>query len=436
MRPILALLACCTLLVSTSASSQEKDLRMNNEKLEAFVDANIKATHAFESLAAKKLGESVRGKYWNIGGASDKELNDLVDLQKQMLAEPEKDIIAWARDERSNFNEKKYIGGILGSKLSTDHPKLPVNVWAAWFKEKAPDATAIQVKSLASLQQVLAEIDRDGDLLQDLFRVYSALGLPVYFGQIGIKASTDEEFMSFAEELPDRMILGPYEKETVLVQMAFRKMYNWGRRYNGERDRVVMAKELLADPELKDAVEKAGKLNPKKIAVIGHSFSMEVNWATPCSFVPIVTEMMKTANPKMQFKYFQQGGMDAVTAYKRFSDDVAEWHPDLVLFVIMNEGPDNRNAMKKMVDEFTQGGAKCVIFDCLWPAMWDQQPKKKDPVLTTIKLDIIEVKKLLVASPDKQKFLCLDKVHMTEPWHMLMAREWFKYLAGTRKEDL
>ena len=187
---------------------------------------------------------------------------------------------------------------------------------------------------------------------------------------------------------------------------------------------------------MKAAVLRAHTLPTQKIAIIGHSYTMEIHWATPGSFVPVVTEMMKAANPKIQFKYFQQGGMDAVTAQQKFYAEALNWHPDLVLFVVLNEGAANRQALKTMVDGFSAAGTKCVMFDSLWPADWDLAPKKTDPVLSTTKLNIIEVKPLLMASAQKDNFLCLDGVHMQEPWHLLMAREWFKYLAGTRKDEL
>ncbi len=67
---------------------------------------------------------------------------------------------------------------------------------------------------------------------------------------------------------------------------------------------------------------------------------------------------------------------------------------------------------------------------------WDLQPKKTDPLLATTKLHIIEVGKLLMSTPGREQFPALDGVHMTEPWHLLMAHEWFKYLVGDRKEEL
>jgi hypothetical protein len=198
------LLAHAALCLSTFSIQAESPHPFDAVHLEAFVDANIKATHAYESLNAKILGAEIRSKYWNVGGATDAELQTLVDLQQQMLAQPLDSIAAWGRGEQSTFDETKYIRGILNSKLSVTEPRLPVNVWAAWFKEKAPQASPPQVKALANLQQIMAEIYRDGDLLQDLYRIYAKLGLPVYFGQIGIKATTDSQFLLFGRECTAR----------------------------------------------------------------------------------------------------------------------------------------------------------------------------------------------------------------------------------------
>lgn len=420
--------------LSAVALHAEPAKMMKASRLEALVDANIKATQAFESLDAKKLGDEVRLKYWNVGGLSDAALNRLIELQKEMMAQPIESIVAWARGEQSSFDEAKYIRGIVDSKLLVSDPKLPVNVWIKWFREKEPNTSLLRAKSLASLQQMMGDTYRDGDLLQDLFRVYVKLGLPVHFGQIGITATTDADFMTFAKELSPRMGPSPYDESPFMLKMSFRKMYNWGRRYTGERDKFTMARQLMADPRMKAAILKAGMLKPEKVAIIGHSYTMEVNWSTPGTFVAVVTEMMKKANPLIEFKYFQQGGMDAVTAQKRFYDEALAWRPDSVLFVVMNDGQPNRLALKAMVDGFSGAGAKCVMFDCLWPAVWDPQSKKADPLLAGINL--IEVQKLLMASPEKEQFMCLDGTHMMEAWHMLMAREWFKYLAGARKEEL
>ena len=47
-------------------------------------------------------------------------------------------------------------------------------------------------------------------------------------------------------------------------------------------------------------------------------------------------------------------------------------------------------------------------------------------------ITVVEVGRVLAASPDRPRFFCLDKIHMTEPYHRLMAREWLKILVGAR----
>ena len=74
--------------LSAVALHAEPAKMMKASRLEALVDANIKATQAFESLDAKKLGDEVRLKYWNVGGLSDAALNRLIELQKEMMAQP------------------------------------------------------------------------------------------------------------------------------------------------------------------------------------------------------------------------------------------------------------------------------------------------------------------------------------------------------------
>ena len=41
-------------------------------------------------------------------------------------------------------------------------------------------------------------------------------------------------------------------------------------------------------------------------------------------------------------------------------------------------------------------------------------------------MTVIDVSPLLAAAPDRDRFVCLDGIHMTEPYHRLMAKEWLK----------
>jgi hypothetical protein len=47
-------------------------------------------------------------------------------------------------------------------------------------------------------------------------------------------------------------------------------------------------------------------------------------------------------------------------------------------------------------------------------------------------ITVVEVADLLASAPDRDRFLSLDGIHMTEPYHRLMAKEWLKLLVGAR----
>jgi hypothetical protein len=44
------------------------------------------------------------------------------------------------------------------------------------------------------------------------------------------------------------------------------------------------------------------------------------------------------------------------------------------------------------------------------------------------KICIAPVSSVLRAAPDKENFLSLDHIHMTEPYHRMMAKEWLKII--------
>jgi len=87
--------------------------------------------------------------------------------------------------------------------------------------------------------------------------------------------------------------------------------------------------------------------------------------------------------------------------------------------------------LRTMGDGFAAVGAKMCIFDNLL------DPQANDPAKLARELEVaraagvtvVSVGRILEASPDRAQFLCLDGIHMREPYHRLMAREWLAFLA-------
>jgi hypothetical protein len=89
-----------------------------------------------------------------------------------------------------------------------------------------------------------------------------------------------------------------------------------------------------------------------------------------------------------------------------------------------------------MGDGFRAAGIKAYMFDevhdpaAVTPGTVERARKAAEES----GIAVIDVGETLANSPDRAKFICLDGIHMTEPYHRLMAKEWLKYLAGARGE--
>src|SRR6185369_17220412 len=213
-----------------------------------------------------------------------------------------------------------------------------------------------------------------------------------------------------------------------------RKIWNWGEKNLHIRDERVLAAELLKEPEVKQLQPRLRALPPQRIAVIGHSFTMGLHWSSPSSFVPIVIDVFRRENPKVQFKQYAAGGLTASRAQKRFYADVLAWKPDKVLLVVMTRTDEDYEALKQMGQGLGAAGIKPYMFDevhdpaAVTPGTVERARKTAEEA----GIEIIDVGDILANAPDRSKFVCLDGIHMTEPYHRLMAKEWLKYLAGAR----
>ena len=96
-------------------------------------------------------------------------------------------------------------------------------------------------------------------------------------------------------------------------------------------------------------------------------------------------------------------------------------------------------AIEEMTRAFKDIGAETIVFDQLHPTAksWVNPlvPKLME-VSGRSGLTVLEVGKLLSTHPERGRFVCLDGIHMTPPYHKLMAGELLKYFVGVRKAKL
>jgi photosystem II stability/assembly factor-like uncharacterized protein len=413
-------------------SSAAPELAKGEARLEALVEANVAGIHAFQLELARKAGKGDPA-CWPTSAPSDAALAALVDHQTALLKNDPSVVKAWAEGLPSAFDPGKDLKPLLDSGLSLSGATLPINVFSTYLASAVRGRPRVQVRAIANLYQTVLEVERDGDRLQELFAFYIGLGLPVYVGQLGLPGS-DEDLLAVGRQLEGKSCASPVGLLAAEWQIAGRKIWNWGEKNQHIRDARVLAKELLAEPEVAALVPRMQAMPGQKVAVVGHSFTMDLHWSSPSSFVPIVTAMFAAENPKVEFRQFQAGGLTSLRAYKNFFADVVAWKPDVVLLVVLNRTDEDLAAFKKLGLGFKAAGARVLIFDDV------HDPDAADPakllkeaaVAKEAGITVVEVSRVLAASPDRGRFACLDHIHMTEPYHRLMAKEWLKVLVGAR----
>jgi len=259
----------------------------------------------------------------------------------------------------------------------------------------------------------------------------------VYVGQLGLPG-TDEDLLAVGRRLEGKSCVSPVGTAAAEWQIAGRKIWNWGEKNLHIRDARVVGDELLAEPAVAALVPKMRGLAAQRIAVIGHSFTMDLHWSSPSAFVPIVTAMFARENRQVEFRQFQGGGLTSTRAYNRFLPDVVAWKPDRVLLVVLNRNDEDLENFARLGKALTAAGARVFSFDDLHdPDASDAARLAREWATGRASgITIVEVSRLLAAAPDRARFVCLDGIHMTEPWHRLMAREWLKLLVGARAPAL
>jgi hypothetical protein len=415
--------AIVTLIVFPLLHAQR---RTSDTRLAQLVEANIIGVHAFQVLLAKQSGKGAS--CFTEAGLSGHDLTALSQHQAVLLKSDIKQIRLWTEGRKSSFDPAQDLQPLLNWGL-TIPANAPVNVFTSYLRQNTK-ASDVKIRALANLYQTVLEVERDGDRLQEEFAFYIGLGLPVYVGQLNLPG-TDADLLAVGHKLEGKSCEAPVGTSAAEWQIAGRKIWNWGEKNLHIRDQRVLAAELLKEPEVKRLAPRLRALPAQRIAVVGHSFTMGLHWSSPSSFVPIVIDVFRRENPKVEFKQYEAGGLTASRAQKRFYNDVLAWKPDKVLLVVMTRTDEDYEALKQMGRGFNAAGIKTYMFDEVHDpaAVTPGTVERVRQSAADVGIEVIEVGSVLANAPERSKFICLDGIHMTEPYHRLMAKEWLKYLA-------
>ena len=393
------------------------------------VEANIIAVHAYQIILARKAGNTSSVCYPET--APDTViLQDIVDHQQSLLAQPTEQVARWADSMQSSFDPARDLQPLLDAKLTLSLD-LPVNVFTRYLEAEAQGQPEEKIRSVTNLYQTVLELERDGDLLQDLYRFYVALKLPVYVGQLGLPGS-DADFLAAAQKLAGKSCASPVDLSVPAWQIAGRKIWNWREKDLHIRDANTIAKELLADPQIAKLIPAMKALPTERIVILGHSFTMDQHWASPSAFVPIVTAMFALENPRVQFWQGSAGGQTYSRAYRSYYATALASKPTVVLLVLTNRTSADVEALKTMAAGFRASGARVLMFDDVEDSHTDEtRPQQTALIAKSAGVEIIPAQAILDAAPNHDSFPCMDGIHKKESYHRLMAVLWLKAILAT-----
>ncbi|HUW55122.1 MAG TPA: SGNH/GDSL hydrolase family protein [Planctomycetota bacterium] len=391
------------------------------------VEACIVGTHAYQVKLHKKSGEGDPAAFGD-QGMTDAQLDALVEAQKTLLAAEAGAVKKWVEDGGAS-PAATAVKTLLDADLKLDG-RLPVNAAADVLEGKPPGSgTWVRVRALASLLQVCLEVNRDGDVLQEMCRLYEPLGLLVGPSDLGIEDS-NRAFLEVGTEIAQRSCDAPVKTTRGAWQIALRKVQNWSIKHRGVGP-AEYADEVLARDDIKPLIPKIRALPPERILFLGHSFTGPDHWSTLAPMNEILRAAFAKLNPAIVVGRMGHGGMSASQARDRFLKDALAWKPDRVFVVVVVGSDADYAAMEEMSRKFKEIGCETACFDTLHPTRTSWVNPSREKLVAAAKasgLVVLEVGDQLAAHPERRDFVCLDGIHMRPSYHKFMAGELLKYL--------
>ena len=328
------------------------------------------------------------------------------------------------------------VGRAVGALLAKPAPlaeSLPVSRVTALLRARAPQAELVGIRALASLYQLVLEVERDGTVLPALFKIYIALKLPVFLDEIGLAYDT-ADFIAMAEILAVACCAAPVDTSLHSWQLVSRKIKNLGERHTGKVTAEQYADELAGWPEVAACADRVRKWPPRRFTVLGHSFTMSAHWASHASFTDMAFTLLARWNPGFTVTRVHAGSMTPRKAVElKLVDRVLESRPTDTIIVMVVDTKEHCQILQDIVRQLRGIGSRVYFFDALSA---DGYPLSRYPAEVPERArqagaSIVEVKKTLENHPWRPQFLCLDECHMDPPYHKVMAAELIKFLART-----
>lgn len=397
-----------------------------NTKLQDIVRASAIGTHAFEILKARKSGADLE--HFRAEGLTDKDLTTLVEHHRSLIRTDPKGILAWADGKSSAFDPSRHLSPLLNSNLRLSD-RLPVYV-AQRHLAKALGMPTDEALAAANLFQMTLEIERDGDVLQELIEFYLGLRISLSVDKIG--PSDDERqprFLELGKRMAEETCPSPFATDAASWQITGMKLVHWIGKKAGTCDHRTIAAELMGQAEVQTLLPGLKKIPAQRIAVVGHSYTMFVQWSTPAPFTWIAKGVLEKVNPGVSFLHLGGGSMQPGTAMRLYRDIVLEYKPAQVYFYLVVTTDQDVTDLALLVRTFANAGIACNAFTQRYAKDYQNVDCLKQ-VASLAPLRIVDIEGALQSRFPNKDFMSLDGIHPIELYHRLAAVELLKAIHG------
>ncbi|HYE05555.1 MAG TPA: hypothetical protein VEL07_08485 [Planctomycetota bacterium] len=306
------------------------------------------------------------------------------------------------------------------------HARRPDAVVVAALRRRLPSGDDASVAAIANLLQLNLLEREDGALLQDLFALYVALGLKVNLAQLGV-AHDDAAIIAIAGECAAASDAGPYPgNDAAYWRLSFTRVEMWGDKVSGRRDHRVLARELAREPGIAALLPALAALPERRVAFIGFSMMMSVNWSCHGAWNDIASEVVKAVNPRFASAGFQQGGIRGSAAIERLLPPALAWKPTEAFLLMAAHDQADEDAFVAMAERLTAHGCETWIVDDNRP--WIDREDGMGQILRRraaarrAGVGMLPFYDLGRTARDWASWECLDRIHMTTPGHVFYAR--------------
>lgn len=347
---------------------------------------------------------------------------------KTLLAIDTQQVVAWANGQSAERGDK--IESLVAQLNLAAFPSalnLPANVLATYMQLRLTGPEEFFVRAVANLGQLNLEIDYDGTLLQDLLRLYQALGVKQLY-----LPDSDEEQLAVGKMLADRCAAAPYPTDADAWRMVFKKLNNWAEKASGHRDKHVLADEMLKEPQNEALAQKLKKLGARRVAILGHSMTMSLHWSTYGSWCEVACEVAKRLNPGFDYRGFQAGGLTSSRAIKMgLLDEMLKYRPTDTYTLMFVANEEDQQAYDRIVAELLKAGSRVTIVDDVrpWLTLSEMQQNTYRLLAEKHKVQVLDFMSRGRTQEGWEAWEAVDAIHMNTPGHLFYARELLKMWA-------